>query len=144
MSAIIAPQLNATQHILIKSLLKQGFENKLIASEASCSVRAVQRIRLKQFEIPTLRTNRVGRRSCITSPMQKVLCDILIEKLYLYRCEIADLLYRRFRKRISDRSIGRILRSIGWTRTTIRRIVQQRDTDLRDHYLHRMSQYKSD
>jgi hypothetical protein len=83
-SAIIAPQLNTTQHILIKSLLKQGFENKLIASEASCSVRAVQRIRLKQFEMPTPRTNRVGRRSCITSLIQKALCDILIEKPYLY------------------------------------------------------------
>ena len=61
-SAIMARQLSAAQHILIKSLLKEGFENKLIASEASCSVRAVRRIRLKQFEMPTPRTNRVGRR----------------------------------------------------------------------------------
>jgi hypothetical protein len=43
----MAPQLDAAQHILIKALLKEGFETKLIASEASCSVRAVQRIRLK-------------------------------------------------------------------------------------------------
>ena len=92
-SAIMAPQLNAAQHILIKSLLKQGFENKLIASEASCSVRAVQRIRLKQFEMPTPRTNRVGRCSCITSPMQGALCDKLIEQSFLYRCEMADFLY---------------------------------------------------
>jgi hypothetical protein len=108
-------------------------------------VRTVQRIRLKrhQFQMLTPRTNRIGRRSCITSPMQKALCDILIEQPYLYRCEIADFLYRRFRKRISDRSIGRTLRSIGWTRTTIHRIAQQRDADLRDHYLHRISQYKS-
>ena len=141
----MAPQLDAAQHILIKTLLTKGFETKLIASEASCSVRAVQRIRLKrqQFEMPTPRTNRVGRRSCITSPMQKALCDILIEQPYLYRCEMADFLYRRFRKRISERSIGRTLRSIGWTRTTIHRIAQQRDADLRDHYLHRISQYKS-
>ena len=56
---------------------------------------------------------------------------------------MADFLYRRFRKRISERWIGRILRTIGWTRTTIHRIAQQRDADLRDHYLHRISQYKS-
>jgi hypothetical protein len=37
----MTPQLSAAQHIFIKSLLKEGFENKLIASEASCSVRAV-------------------------------------------------------------------------------------------------------
>jgi len=38
---IMAPQLDAAQHILIKTLLKEGFETKLIASEALCSVRAV-------------------------------------------------------------------------------------------------------
>jgi hypothetical protein len=140
----MAPQLDAAQHILIKTLLKVGFETKLIALKAPCTVRAVQRIRLKrqQFEMPNPRTNRVGRRGCITSRMLESLCDMLIEQPYLYRCEMADFLYCRFRKRISERSIGRTLRSIGWTRTTIHRIAQQRDADLRDHYLHRISQYK--
>jgi hypothetical protein len=137
----LAPQLDAAQHILINTLLKEGLETKLIASEASCSVRAVQRIRLKrqQFEMPTTRTNRIGCCSYITSPMQKALRDILIERPYLYRCEMADFLYRRFRKMISERSISQTLRSIGWTRTTIHRIAQQQDADLRDHYLHRIS-----
>jgi len=105
------PQLDAAKHILIETLLKQGFENKLIASEASCSVRAVQRIRLKrqQFEMPTPRTNRVGRRSCITSPMQKAFSDKLTEQPYLYRCEMADFFYHRFCNRILERSIGRII-----------------------------------
>jgi hypothetical protein len=75
MSAMtMAPQLDTTQHILIQGLLKDEFETKLIASEASCSVHAVQRICLKrqQLEMPTPRTNRVGRRSCIiTLSMQK-------------------------------------------------------------------------
>ena len=45
MSAMIMPlQLDAVQHILIKRLLREGFETKLIASEALCTVRAVQRI----------------------------------------------------------------------------------------------------
>jgi hypothetical protein len=59
----MAPQLNTAQHILIKTLLKEGFETKLMATEASYSVRAVQRIRLRQqSEMPTtlIRTNRVG------------------------------------------------------------------------------------
>ena len=104
---MIFPIISHAEHILIKSLLKEGFENKLIASEASCSVRAVQRIRLKRqrFQMLSPRTNRVGRRSCITSPMQKALCDILIEQPYLYRYEMADFLYRRFRKRILDISL---------------------------------------
>jgi hypothetical protein len=103
----MAPQLDAVQLILIKSLLKELLKTKLIASEASCSVRAVQRIRLKrqQFEMPgTPRENRVGRRSCITSPIQGALCDKIIEQPYLYRCKMADFLYRRYGKRISERS----------------------------------------
>jgi len=139
--------MNAAQHILINALLKEGFDTNLIATEASCSVRAVQRIRLKRqlSEMPNRqRTKTVGRRSRITPPMKEALCDTLIKQPYLYRCEMADFLYRRFRKRISERSIGRTLRSIGWTRKTIRRIAQQRDADLRDHYLHKISKYKSD
>jgi hypothetical protein len=120
----MAPPLNAAQHILIETLLKEGFETKLIASEASCSMRAVQRIRLGHVEISTPRTNHVGRRSCITSPMKKALFDTLTEQPYLYRCEMADFLYRRFRRKVSERSVDRILRSIGWTRTTIHRITQ--------------------
>jgi transposase len=75
--------------------------------------------------------------------MRKALCDKLIEQPYLYRCETADFLYRRFGKRISERSIGRTLRSISWTRTTIHRITQQRDAHLRDYYLHRILKYES-
>ena len=44
LSATMAPQLNAAQHILINALLKEGLETKLIATEASCSVHTVQRI----------------------------------------------------------------------------------------------------
>jgi hypothetical protein len=33
----MAPQLDAAQRILIKALLKEGFEAKLIASQASCA-----------------------------------------------------------------------------------------------------------
>ncbi len=41
LATTMAPQLDTAKHILIETLLKQGFENKLIAPEASCSVRAV-------------------------------------------------------------------------------------------------------
>jgi hypothetical protein len=116
-----APQLDAAQNLLIETLLKGGFETKLIASEASCSVRAVH-LKRQQFEMPT---PRVGPRSCITSPMQQTLCDILTERPYLYRCEMADFLYYRFCKRILERSIGPTLWLTGWMRTTIYRIAQQ-------------------
>lgn len=144
----MAPHLDAAKHILINTLLENGVETKIIALEASCTVRTVQRVqkarqKRQQPEMRAQRADRVGRRSCITLPMQEALCDFLTERPYLYRSEMAEFLYRRFRKRVSERSIGRTLRSIGWTRTTIHRIAVQRDADLRDYYLHRMSQYKS-
>jgi hypothetical protein len=130
-SAVMAPQLNAAQHDLINSLLKQGFESKLIAAEASCSSRAVQRIRKRQqSEMPNLATKRVSRRSCITSLMKKAFFDMLTEEPNLYQCEMVDFFYRRFRKKISERSVSRILHSTRWTRTTNRCIAQQRDADL--------------
>ena len=80
------PQLDAAQRILIRTPPTEGFETKLIASKASCTVRAVHRICLErqQSEMPTRRTARVGHYSCITSPMQKALCNILSERLYIY------------------------------------------------------------
>lgn len=142
---VMAPQLDAAQRSLVKTLLAQGFENQLIASKASCSKRTVQKMRLERpdSEMPTRKPTHVGRRSRMTTRMQKALCDRLIKQPYMYRCEMADFLYRHFATRLSERSIGRILRLIGWTRKTIRRIAQQRDDDLRDHYLHRISQYQS-
>jgi len=43
-ATIMAPQLHAGQHILIKTLLTEGSETQLIASKASCTLRAVQRM----------------------------------------------------------------------------------------------------
>jgi len=45
LATIMAPQLDDAQRILIRTLLTEGFETSLIASEASYTVRAVQRIR---------------------------------------------------------------------------------------------------
>ncbi|KAF6783011.1 hypothetical protein CSOJ01_15943 [Colletotrichum sojae] len=95
------------------------------------------------YERRALKPARVGRRSRMTTRMQKALCDELTKQPSMYRCEMADFLHCNFGIRISERSIGRTLQSIGWTRKTIRRIAQQRDDDLRDHYLHRISQYQS-
>ena len=139
----MAPQLDAAHRLLVKTLLQKGFDTKLIASKALCSVRTVQRIRQERHEMTTRRTASRGRRSCITAPMQEAIRNTLAERSNMYRSEMASFLYRKFKKPISERSISRTLRSMGWTRKTIRRIAQQRDADLRDHYLHKISQYDS-
>jgi transposase len=145
----MAPQLDFAQRDLVKSMLKKQFDSKLIASEACCSMRAVQRIRLEEEQLTmhnkSKKKARRGRRSCITPSMQKALLDKLTDNsgTGMYQYEMVQFLYRKFGKNVSERSIGRALRSRGWTRTLIHRIAQQRDADLRDYYLHRISQYKS-
>jgi hypothetical protein len=79
-ATIMAPQLDAAQRILIRTLLTEGFETSLIASKASCSLRAVQRNRLEsqQSEMPTRKTARAGRRSCMTPTMHRALRNIQV------------------------------------------------------------------
>lgn len=143
----MAPSLSISTRELIKSMLKQGFGTKVIASASLCSMRAVQRIRL-ELELPepnnaTTTTANIGRRSCITPAMQDALCEDLEQRPGKYGWELVDSLQDKFERTVSERSIRRTLRSITWTRTTIRRIAQQRDADLRDFYLHTMAQFKS-
>lgn len=102
----MAPQLDAAQYALIKNLFKQKFEPQLIASKASCSLRTVEKICLERpdSDMPTQQTAQVGRCCCMIIRMQKALYDVLIKQLYMYRCEIADFLFRQFGARISEQS----------------------------------------
>ena len=79
-------------------------KTKLIASEASCSMRAVKKIRSKRQHF---------ERSIPRTAMREALLDKLTEQPYLYRYKIADFFYHRFGKRVSERSIGQTLRSMG-------------------------------
>src|SRR6266566_4721092 len=71
-ATIMAPQLDAVQHILIETMLTKGFKNNLIASGALFTPRTVQRIRRErqQSEKSTRTTARVGRRSRMTPDMR--------------------------------------------------------------------------
>lgn len=69
--------------------------------------------------------------------VNEALCKKLVKQPYICQFEMSDFLYATFGKGVSERSIARTLRSIGWTMKVIRRIAQQRNADLRDYYLHR-------
>lgn len=111
----MAPQLDAAQHALIETLLKQEFGPQLIASKALCSLCTVEKICLGRLdsEMPTRQTAQAGRRCRMTTCIQKALCDVLNKQPYMYRCEMVDFLFRHFGARIWERSIGRTPRSIG-------------------------------
>lgn len=44
---------------------------------------------------------------------------------------------------VTTRSIGRALKGVGWSKKAVRRIAQERNADLRDIYLHNLSEFRS-
>jgi transposase len=144
-SPIMAPHLSRSTHTLINTMMQHGFTNKDIATAAQCSSRAIQRIRLSQTSpnMPGQSTTRVGRPSRISPAMQKALQNRLDVRPDMYRCDIVNFLERKFGEKVSERAVGRALKSMVWTRKINRRIAKQRDPDLRDWYLYQIADFKS-
>ena len=69
-------------------------------------------------------------------PMLDALCEYLLEKPGLYRDEMVLFVLDEFDTHVTAASIGRALKSRGWTKKTIRRIAKGRNADLRDLYMH--------
>lgn len=84
-----------------------------------------------------------GRPRVITPIMLKALCDHLLEKLDLYLDEMGEFLYGEFDFLVFTYTISRALRLRGWTEKVARRVAQERNADLRDHYLHQLSDLRS-
>ena len=75
--------------------------------------------------------------------MLAALCDHLLEKPGLYRDEMAVFLYDEFGVLVAVSSISRALADTEWSKKTIRRVAQERNADLRDLYLHNLSEFRS-
>jgi hypothetical protein len=73
--------------------------------------------------------------------MLDVLREYLLEKPGLYQSEMVDFVHKEFGVRVTTSSIARALHSIGWTRKKIRRLAKARNVDLRDLYLHNISEF---
>jgi transposase len=128
----------------VKSLLKkERFKVGMIADVAGCSRRAVHRISLEPTSTTMPTGKPAGRPSKITPAMRAALREILILRPELERNEIQEYFKHNFNVVVSERSIGRTLDSMGYTRKVSRRVALQQDPDLRDYYLHRISKYKS-
>ena len=75
--------------------------------------------------------------------MLEALCEHLLEKPGLYLDEMELFLWDEFDVFVSTFSIRRALKSIGWNKKTIRRVAKGRNADLRDFYLHNISDFRS-
>lgn len=56
---------------------------------------------------------------------------------------MANFLYDEFELQVTISTISRALASAGWSRKTARRIAKERNADLRDFYLHNLSEFHS-
>jgi transposase len=75
--------------------------------------------------------------------MIKALCEHLSEKPGLYLDEMAVLLWDEFQTTITTSSIRRALVAIGWSKKVARQRAKEQNADLRDYYLHNLSDFQS-
>ena len=116
-----------------------------MAEAAECSKPTVKNIRrnLRLFGSVHAPPNRIGRRRSITPPMLEALCDHLLEKPGLYLDEMVVFLRDEFQTLTTTSSIRRALASKGWSKKTARQKVKEQNTDLREFYLHKLSDFQS-
>ncbi|KAK2757175.1 hypothetical protein CKAH01_17013 [Colletotrichum kahawae] len=124
-------------------IISRNFTDVSIARTAGYIPRTVYNIRsnLECFGHAKAPSNGVRQRS-VTQPMLAALCERLVEKPDLYRDEMVIFLSDEFDTLVTASSISRTLPSAGWSKKVARRVPQERNTDLRDFYLHELSAFR--
>lgn len=126
-------------------ILSKSLTTSQMAKAAECSKRSVINIsnNLRWFGNVRAPPTDVGRRRSITPPMLEALCDHLLEKPGLYVDEMTIFLWDEFRVQVTNSSIKRALASVGWSKKVARQRAKEQSPDLRDFYLHNLSDFQS-
>ncbi|KAJ5733744.1 hypothetical protein N7493_002530 [Penicillium malachiteum] len=121
---------SSTREFIRDMILSKSLTTSQIADAAGCSARSITTIRtnLRQFGDTRAPPIRAGRPRSITPPMLEALCDHLLEKPGLYLDEMALFLALISKKR---------------SKKTSRQKARERNADLRDCYLHNLSEFRS-
>lgn len=122
-------------------ILSKSLTTSQMAEAAECSTRSIINIRnnLRHFGSVRAPFTRVGRRRSITPLVLEVLCDHLLEKPGLYVEEMAVFLGDEFQVLVTNSCLKRALASIGWSKNVARQRANEQNADLRDLYLHNLS-----
>lgn len=125
-------------------MIQRNESTKRIAQGIPCDPRTVRkaRARHKLFRSTKAPPNHVGRKET-TARMQDALLEELAKRPTMYRSEMRAFLRDRFDVEVSLSSINRLLKSAGWTRKGTHRVARQRNTELRNLYLYKISKHKS-
>lgn len=143
----MAPRLALSKIQLICDMFKSDELLKVsqIADAAECSRESVYYIlsNLRQLNSARAPPIRAGRQRTITPLMLEALCDRLLEKPGLDLDEMAVFLWDQFHIHVTTCSISRALTSIGWSKKTAKQKAKERSPDLRDSYVHYLSDFHS-
>lgn len=135
----MAPKLAQSQHSLISDMLRsKSLKAHEIVGVAEYSIRSVYAIKsnIRRYGSTKALSNVGGRPRSITPAMFEALRERLLEKPGLCQDEMVLFLLDEFKTQVSSFSIGRALRSIGWTKKKIRRVGKGRNANLRDLYMY--------
>jgi transposase len=126
-------------------MILRELSNNEIAGTIGCSVRAVRRIRarLQRYGTTTSPSNRVGRERKITPLMRDALFEQLAKRPDMFREEMIRFLNDGFGVEVSFTTMSRMLKTERWSRKTNGRVAKQRNTDLRELYLYKLSDCRS-
>ncbi|KAJ6114185.1 hypothetical protein N7512_007630 [Penicillium capsulatum] len=142
----MAPRLPPSKlHLICDMIDSQLLTTSRMAEEAECSKATIINIgrNLRQFGSVHAPPTRVGRKRTVTPLMIEALCDHLSEKPCLYLDEMAVFLWDEFHAMVITSSIRRALVAKGWSKKTARQHARERNADLRELYLHNLSDFQS-
>ena len=129
----------------IHSMISSGlFINRAIAEAASYTPFYV---RVAHSNIPDFGSTRAprngsGPKRTITPLKLDALCEHLFGKPRLFRTEIIVFFWDEFEVLVTVFSIRRALAFKGWSKKITRRVGNGRNADLRDLYLHKLSDFR--
>lgn len=142
----MAPRLPLSKlHLIIDMIQSQSLTRPQMAEAVECSEQTIKNIRrnLRMFGYVYAPPTRIGRRRSITPPMLEALCDHLLERPGLYLEEMAIFLWDEFQTLATTSSIRRALVSKGWSKKTAQQSAKEQNAELREIYLHNLSDFES-
>lgn len=141
----MAPHLAPSQREQVYAMILRELPNNVIAETVGCSERAVRRIqsRLRRYGTTTSPPNRIGCEMKITPLIRDALFEQLKKRPDIFRYKMINFLYDNFGLEVSPTTISRTLKTEGWSRKTNGRVAKQRNLDLRELYLYKLSNYQS-
>ncbi|KAJ5740909.1 hypothetical protein N7493_000781 [Penicillium malachiteum] len=125
----MAPNLASSKHHLISAMIYSGdIYISQIAKAAGCNRSTIKRIsfNLRMF-------------GSVKAPASKALCNHLVERPTLYLDEMAIFLWDEFALYVTKLSISCALISNGWSKKVAKVKAQECNLNLRDEYIHFIS-----